>query len=44
VRSDDHGAAEIRMPEKPGAYRLFVTVTDAQGSGAVDNWPFLVRP
>ncbi|RLS83807.1 MAG: hypothetical protein DWI04_02775 [Planctomycetota bacterium] len=44
VRSDDHGTAEIRMPEKPGAYRLFVTVTDAQGSGAVDNWPFLVRP
>jgi hypothetical protein len=44
VRSDDHGAAEIRIPEKPGAYRLFVTVTDAQGSGAVDNWPFLVRP
>jgi hypothetical protein len=44
VRSDDRGAAEIRMPEKPGAYRLFVTVTDPHGSGAVDNWPFFVRP
>ena len=44
VRSDDRGAAEIRMPEKPGAYRLFVTVTDGHGSGAVDNWPFFVRP
>jgi len=44
VRSDDRGTAEIRVPSKPGAYRLFVTVTDGKGSGAVDNWPFLVVP
>lgn len=36
------GAVEIRAPEKPGAYRLFVTVTDGHGSGAMDNWPFRV--
>jgi len=44
VRSDDRGTAEVRVPSKPGAYRLFVTVTDGKGSGAVDNWPFLVVP
>lgn len=44
VRADRGGTAEIRIPTKPGAYRLFVTVTDGHGSGAVDNWPFFVRP
>lgn len=44
VRADRDGTAEIRIPTKPGAYRLFVTVTDGHGSGAVDNWPFFVRP
>lgn len=44
VRADNRGFAEIRVPTKPGAYRLFVTVTDGHGSGAVDNWPFLAVP
>lgn len=44
VRADDRGTAEIRLPATPGAYRLFVTVTDDHGSGAIDNWPFFVRP
>jgi len=44
VRADRDGTAEIRIPTKPGAYRLFVTVTDGHGSGAVDNWPFFVHP
>jgi hypothetical protein len=38
------GSVEIRAPAKPGAYRLFVTVTDGHGSGAMDNWPFQVAP
>ena len=39
----DEGVVEIRAPSEPGAYRLFVTVRDGHGGGAVDNWPFFVR-
>jgi len=42
--SGPDGAVEIRAPAKPGAYRLFVTVTDGRGSGVTDNWPFQVSP
>lgn len=34
--------AEVLAPAAPGAYRLFVTVTDPAGSAAVDNWCFRV--
>ncbi len=44
THSDEAGAATLRVPDKPGAYRLFVTVKDGHGSGAIDNWPFLVTP
>ena len=39
---DADGRAEVLAPTTPGAYRLFVTVTDTAGSGAVDNWCFRV--
>ena len=44
VAADAEGRVEIRTPAAPGGYRLFVTVTDGKGSGAVDNWPFRVVP
>lgn len=34
----------VRTPEKPGAYRLFVTVRDGRGGGCSDNIPFYVQP
>jgi hypothetical protein len=36
-------AAEIRMPEKPGPYRLFVYVRDGKGGGATANRPIRVE-
>lgn len=38
------GRAIVTAPRKPGGYRLFVTVLDANGSGCTDNWPFHVDP
>lgn len=40
---DGEGQAEVTAPSQPGAYRLFVTVTDGSGSAAVDNWCFQVQ-
>jgi len=40
----DDGVAEVVAPSVPGAYRLFVTVTDGAGSATVDNWCFFVAP
>jgi hypothetical protein len=34
----------IKVPPRPGAYRLFVTVRDGEGSGCMDNWAFRVVP
>lgn len=42
VAADAEGGATVRLPREPGAYRLFVTVRDGQGSGCMDNWPFAV--
>lgn len=33
----------LRVPRKPGAYRLFVTVKDGKGGASKDNFPFLVK-
>jgi len=35
--------ATIKVPAKPGAYRLFVTVRDGKGGASKDNVPFLVK-
>ena len=42
VESAADGRVVLRAPAKPGAYRLFVTVRDGEGSGCIDNWPFAV--
>lgn len=39
----DGARARIRMPARPGAYRLFLYVRDGQGGGSADNVPFLVQ-
>jgi len=35
--------AEVRAPEREGAYRLYVAVRDGQGGAATANLPFRVR-
>ena len=42
ISSRSKGRAIIKTPNEKGAYRLFVTVRDGEGSAAVDNWPFYV--
>lgn len=36
-------SAKVRMPEEPGAYRLFAYVRDGKGNGAVHNVPVRVE-
>ena len=43
VRADDR-RAEIRLPDKPGTYRVFAFVHDGHGGAAVANLPILARP
>ncbi len=38
------GAAQLRAPQKEGAYRLFLTLTDKSGHYAYSNIPFYVLP
>ncbi|MDF7811365.1 glycoside hydrolase family 2 TIM barrel-domain containing protein [Hymenobacter sp. YC55] len=33
----------VRTPSKPGAYRLYVTVTDGHGGASTANFPFYVQ-
>ncbi len=40
--TDANGRAVLTAPSRAGAYRLFVTVSDGQGAGVMDNWPFYV--
>jgi hypothetical protein len=42
VRSDS-GSAQVRLPQQPGTYRLFVFVRDRHGGAAVANIPIEVR-
>lgn len=42
--TDAEGGALLTAPQRPGAYRVFVTVTDGRGAGCMDNWPFYVSP
>lgn len=38
------GGIEVRAPDAPGAYRVFVQITTADRSAATANLPFLVVP
>ncbi|MCY4159468.1 MAG: hypothetical protein OXE92_09825 [Bacteroidetes bacterium] len=40
--SMNHDQVNLNAPSEPGAYRLFVEITDGQGSAAHANIPFLV--
>ena len=42
IAKQDFGVT-FRAPQKPGAYRLFVTVRDGKGGASKDNFAFLVK-
>jgi hypothetical protein len=41
--ADQHGS-KVKLPTKPGGYRIFAFVHDDHGGAAVANVPILVRP
>ena len=43
IEAGEAGRAVLSAPEKPGAYRLFVTVYDGKGNAGHANIPFLVK-
>jgi hypothetical protein len=44
IERADERSADVRLPAKPGGYRLFAFVQDDHGGAAVANVPLLVRP
>ena len=44
IERGDARGADVRLPTKPGPYRLFVSVHDDHGGAAVANVPILVKP
>jgi hypothetical protein len=42
IAANGTNQATIKVPSKPGAYRLFITVLDGKGGASTDNVPFLV--
>jgi len=44
IEKSDPRSAQVRMPAKPGGYRIFAFVHDDHGGVAVANVPLLVRP
>jgi hypothetical protein len=43
VLRGDGPEALIRLPQEPGAYRVFVYIRDGHGGGASANFPFLIE-
>lgn len=43
IVSADEKHVELKMPDDPGGYRLFVYIRDGQGGAAVGNLPLLVK-
>ena len=43
-RQPEPGKAVVRLPEQPGAWRVFVKVTDGRGNAALANMPVEVKP
>jgi hypothetical protein len=44
IQRGDQRGVEVRLPQQPGAYRLFAFVHDPHGGAAVANVPILVKP
>lgn len=43
VLHEDAASVRFMAPERPGAYRLYITLRDRNGKAATANLPFLVR-
>ncbi len=43
IISADNAQVTLKMPQKPGVYRIFAIVRDGNGSSAVANLPILVK-
>jgi hypothetical protein len=44
TRGQGTSRIEFKVPDYPGAYRIFVMATDGQGGAAIHNLPFYVEP
>ncbi|MBC2592933.1 hypothetical protein H5P28_01540 [Ruficoccus amylovorans] len=43
IMASDGPTATVRMPEKPGAYRLYLKLSNGKGGASVQNTPFYVE-